>query len=243
MRKFIDIHSHILPSVDDGAKDMEMTLQMLRTAKQQEIEQIIATPHYNPQRSRFSQEDIQRSYDQVCTLIQEKVPGIQLHLGNEVFYSYSVAEGLEKGEILTLAGSDYVLVEFRPDTDFRTMQQALSNIQMAGYLPILAHIERYAVLLKDFALAEELHEMGVHIQVNASSVTGNNGWKVKRYIARLMKYDLLDFIATDAHSDGHRAPHLKEAAQYLDKKMGTEYTDKILYDNPTKIITNEYIRS
>ena len=243
MRKFIDIHNHILPGVDDGARDIEMTIQMLRTAKQQEIEQIIATPHYNPQRSRVSQTEIQQAYDEVCMLIQEKVPGIQLHLGNEVFYSYSVAEGLEKGEILTLAGSDYVLVEFRPDTDFRTIQQALSGIQMAGYMPIIAHMERYAAILKDFSLAEELHEMGVYIQVNASSVTGNNGWKVKHYIARLMKYDLLDFIATDAHSDGHRAPHLKETVQYLDKKMGTEYTDRILYDNPTKIITNEYIRS
>lgn len=241
MPQYIDIHTHILPGIDDGSKDMEMTIQMLKIAQQQGITEIIATPHFHPGRKKTTREEISQAYDSVCAMMKDKFPKIQLHLGNEIFHSVNMAEALEQGEIFTLADSSYVLVEFLPDTDFRTIQQALNNLQLSGYLPIIAHVERYTCILKQFALIEELNEMGVYIQVNASSVTGNHGWLVKRFIKKMMQKNLLHFVATDAHSNGNRAPLLKEAAFYIEKKMGSDYAKRILYDNPRMVITNRYI--
>ena len=112
-----DIHTHIISGVDDGAQNQEQMIQMLLTAKEQGINRIVATPHCYPGKNRYD-----LSYIQKCFQIAKNAAleiGIEMYLGSEVFYRYGLAEEIEKGEVLTMADSSYILVEFSPETSYR----------------------------------------------------------------------------------------------------------------------------
>ncbi len=236
-----DIHCHILPAIDDGSKSMEETEKMLRMAKKERIGTILATPHYNScEREPEFYKECQSVYEEVCQMVQEKNLGIQLYLGNEIFYSSGVLEALKRGEALTLNHTKYVLVEFAPYVELLTIKKAVQELQMAGYFPILAHIERYECLKKESEV-QNLVDMGAYIQVNASSLTGRLGIRVQWYLKKLMRHDLIHVVATDAHGSKKRRPMIQEAAGYIKKKAGADYCKKITEENPEKIIRGERI--
>jgi len=105
-----------------------------------------------------------------------------------------------------------------------------------GYRPILAHVERYPCLEEKIERVEELTRLGVYMQVNAGSVIGEDGWKVKRFCKEKMQEDLLHFVGADGHGIKYCVPHVAQCAQYMEKKMGEAYAKKILIENPSKII-------
>ena len=128
-----------------------------------------------------------------------------------------------------------MLCEFQEAVQEQFIKERTYQLVGHGYVPVLAHIERYEVIRKNFDLIEELGDMGCRMQVNAGSILGKDGFKIKRFCAKLMKYDLIDFIGSDAHDLAERAPLLGECAEYLQKKMGNEYAKKILCENPGRI--------
>lgn len=236
----VDIHNHCLPGVDDGAKDMDETLQMLRIAAEEGIEHMIVTPHYKRGRFTVSSKEIESLIDTVQKELKLQNIPIQLYPGNEHFYGSITVPSLNEGTANTMAGSNYVLVEYYPNTDYHTIKNTLNDLILEGYYPILAHVERYEMINK-VSLVEELIEMGVYIQVNASSVTGSLGRKTKSFIKKLMKADCVHFVGTDAHGQEKRAPILKECSNYITKKFGSDYSMDLLYYNPMMIIKNEII--
>jgi len=141
--RYIDIHSHILPGIDDGSKSMEETIRMLHIAAEEKITTIIATPHYEAGGDNPSVEYLKDVLNQVQQEAYKVNKDFRLFLGNELYYSESIVEDLKSGKALTLAGSRYVLVEFSYTVDFRTMYRGINNIIYNGYIPILAHAERY----------------------------------------------------------------------------------------------------
>lgn len=241
MKGFIDVHCHILPGVDDGSRSMRMTEEMLAIAWKEGIRTMIATPHYHIGRSKTEQSVIQEQYDKVKKMAGEKFPGLRILLGNELYYCHDAINLLESGRVRTMAESLYVLTEFMPDTEFSYIKEAVNELVSNGYRPLIAHIERYECIAKKPALAEELVDVGAYIQVNAMSVTGDNGRVCKRCVKKLMKLDLVHTIGTDAHSNGRRTPRLQECAAYLTKKFGEEYAANLMIHNPQRIINNEYI--
>jgi len=240
MKEFIDIHCHLLYGVDDGADKLSTTVKMLGIAKEQNISEIIVTPHYHPAREYSDKEEIIQVFQHIEMVMKESFPEMKLYLGHEVYYTSDFADQIRAGNILTMAGSNYVLVEFMYDVSYMFMKQAVNNIIFEGYWPIIAHVERYPCLRKRDDLIHELVNMGAYIQVNSSALTGNQGWGVKHEILKLMKLDLVHFIATDAHSANRRAPMVLKTASIITKKFGHEYCNKVLYDNPKKIINNQY---
>lgn len=140
-----------------------------------------------------------------------------------------------------MAGSDYVLLEFLPKTDYQYIKSALQTIIMSGFWPILAHFERYVNIVNNWNHIDEILHMGVCIQVNASTITGPSLNKSTRLVRRLLKYDIIDFIATDTHNDSSRPPNLSDCVEYINKKYGRDYVDKLLYENPMRLINNEEI--
>ena len=138
---------------------------------------------------------------------------------------------LEAGEILSMNNRDYVLVEFSPSDTYAYIRQSLQQMQMAGYEVILAHVERYNCIVKEIELAEQLWEMGIRLQVNADSITGENGRELKKFVKCLMDQDLVFCVGTDAHSCRHRAPRMKKAAAQVKKKFGDEYMRRIFFGN------------
>ena len=180
-------------------------------------------------------------------VIQEKVAQLQAYAdeqgydmtmlpGNEVYFYSEAPELLEEGKINTMAGTDYVLVEFSPMDEGRYIRNSLAELQNMGYEPIIAHVERYDSLCKDLDRITELRDMGILIQVNVASIMGDFGKPMKAVAEKLLKKQMVDFIGTDAHSSGRRAPRVKECAEYLYKKYPAAYVDKILYANAEKYI-------
>lgn len=232
----VDVHSHILPGVDDGSKNMDMTRQMLQMAWSEGIHTIIATPHHRERYSQASAAKLKETYQAVCIEAEKIDSDFKIYLGSELFRSHSLEEKLASGESLTMAGTNYVLVEFFPSDPYRELYSTLLRIKMAGYKPIVAHAERYQCLVKEPELTEKIVNMGCYIQINASSVTGENGFSVKRYVRKLLKYELVHFLGTDAHDLERRSPMIQESVNYIIKKYGEEYARRISSENALELL-------
>ena len=171
----IDVHSHILPGVDDGASDMEETIAMLKYAINDGITAFIATPHYHLGRRVASFEQLEKAYGAVLHEIKKQHLPIQIFLGNEIFCSDTAIEDISAKKVHTMHNSRYILLEFHPGHSYREIRHGIHYAIEEGYIPILAHAERYQVLLDDYTQVEELIDMGCYIQLNAGDIMGNGG--------------------------------------------------------------------
>lgn len=241
MNCYIDIHSHILPGLDDGARNFEISLHMLRQAEEENISDIILTPHYKPMRRNMSPDGVKKILHELEEEKQAAGISVRLHLGNEIYYSSEVISALREGKVFTMAGSSYVLVEFSPREDYRYIRDAFYQLLTEGYSPIVAHIERYECLMEKKIRVEELYDMGCCLQVNASSIIGGNGMESKRNAKWLLKREFVQFVASDCHDDSKRKPQLAEAAAYVARKYGETYCDRIFRDNANALLRGCYL--
>ncbi len=238
MDGYIDIHCHILPGVDDGAADDEIMCQMLRTAWKEGISEIIATPHFHKGHVEPSQDQLLRAWQQTVYRAQEIDKNFKIYLGNELYSSHCLAERLNAGKVFAMANSSYVLVEFSPVISYFEIQSSLQHLQMNGYRPIVAHAERYGCLLKNPYRVEELVDMGILIQVNTASVTGENGFQAKSFTKKLLKYELVHFFGTDAHNMKARKPLMKKCVSYIARKYGESCAQRLSRENALRMISN-----
>lgn len=237
----IDIHSHILPGIDDGAENIEEALKMLRCAAQEGITQMIATPHFHYRRGHASAEKVRETLDKLQSAAnREKLP-IKLYAGNELYYTHELLEQVKEGRVLTLAESDYILLEFSTASEPRKIQNAVYEFLSEGYSPVIAHIERYQAFLENTEFAEEIAKMGAYYQLNASSLTETFGWRLKKFAKHMLQEGLVQFVATDAHDSSLRKPAYGKAEEWLVKKIGKTETQKLFVENPEKILQNEII--
>lgn len=237
----IDIHCHVLPGVDDGATDMDKSLEMLRFAYDEGIDDIIATPHYHGGYMECKIDTIKDRFEILKKLASkdDKAGRVRLYLGCEIYYYPSVVEWLEKGQVATMAGSDYVLLEFGFTSEVRDIFEGVTNVVNAGYLPIVAHAERYDKLVGNVDAVEDLVSRGAYIQINSEVLRG--GFRTKRFAKKLLKNHMVHFLATDAHGIRHRRPEMADAAEYIAKHYGEDYCLELIEGNPAKVINNEYI--
>lgn len=242
MNRLIDMHSHILPGIDDGAKSMEKTLVLLRMAEKEGIETIITTPHYKPMGRNAGRKKTLEVLEDVKEAAGKAGLSVRLEAGNELYYSSEALEALKAGEVLTLAGSSYVLTEFSPEEDFDYIRNGLYSLLSGGFRPVIAHVERYRHVFTRLGRAEELVEMGACLQVNAASVMGKFGRNERRRSRELLKQGLVQFVATDAHDEKNRAPFLKECASFISKKYGQQCMEEIFIHNPQSILVDEYLQ-
>jgi len=239
MKNLFDIHSHILPHVDDGAKNMDMALKMIQMEYDDGVRSIILTPHFRREMFETPQEKIEQQFKILKAKAEEKIGmDLQLYLGCEFHANMSMVDTLLNKERPTMAGSGYVLTEFSGATDLAFARERVYELVTHGFIPIIAHVERYPNLRKDMGSLETLREIGAYLQVNAESILGEEGFAIKRFCKKLMKNNMLDFVGTDCHRTNKRIPNLGSCAEYMEKKMGREYTERILVHNPQKIIEN-----
>lgn len=240
MTGFIDIHCHILPGLDDGARERSMMEQMLTAACQSGTRAMIATSHYNPQIFPYMLSEYEQRLMLANIIAADISEDFRIYEGNEVFYTSSSVEDLLEGKIKTLAGSQYVLVEFAPYQDFSWMLKAVREILRAGFFPVVAHVERYETILEQPGQVQKLIEAGAYIQVNGAHVL-LGGKKVKNVIHRLFKSRSVHFVASDAHNMSSRGPQLAACAEYIRQKYGDELCQRVMVENPSKIILKEMI--
>lgn len=240
MKNFIDIHSHILPGVDDGAKNYEMSLRMLKCAADDGISVMILTPHHNkPGHRKIQFSEMISGAEKLRSMMSEENVKIELYLGSELHYQSGISEKMGNDMAGTLAGSRYLLVEFNPLADYGYIRNGIYSLLMKGYYPVLAHAERYQSVCGRKDGIEDLIEMGCYIQVNAGSVTGKSGLKTRRFVKKMLQQGQVHFVATDAHDLEKRPPHLSECAELIRKKFGEDYSRKLFYDNPMHVIKDK----
>jgi protein-tyrosine phosphatase len=233
-----DIHTHILPGLDDGARDMETALKMADIAYADGIRVIAATPHYHPGKCMSGHEKTKAVFDELASGIAVLHPDMRLYLGRELYYTSDVAEELEGGARLRYGDTMYCLVEFSTNEAFFNIKAAMNRIMQCGYIPVLAHVERYSELVEKPGRVEELGRMGVVVTVNAASVLGELGNGIKKFTLGLLKDELVDVVASDAHGTHRRTPRLHECYEYVCRKTSPEYAVRIFHENPLGILNN-----
>ena len=212
----IDIHTHILPFVDDGSNSIRDSITLLKTACSQGVEAVILTPHHRPPHLK-SKERIIKHFERFSKQVQDEGIPIKLFLGQEVHVQNQATKLFKSGEVLCIANTNYCLVEF----DFSTycdIPEAVYELRNAGYVPIVAHLERYAYATIEDAF--EIKRLGGLIQVNAESLIGGifNRGKIYRKANQLFREECVDFVASDSHVV--RKYNMDKAGEIVKKKYG-----------------------
>lgn len=233
----IDVHAHILPGIDDGSRSMEESVEMLHMLAEQGFTAVIATPHS----SRRKQTD---GLAELVRLVEEKVreahPGFSVFLGQEHWYDQELSGRLRSGAACTMAGSSYVLIEFAPSAAYSAIFQGVRRLTGAGYIPVLAHVERYGCLEKEERI-RELESCGCAIQMNYSSLKGHWYQAETRRCRRLVENGRIHLLGTDMHRMDFRPPETMEPMRWLRDHIAREYLELLTTVNPMRIIRQESI--
>jgi protein-tyrosine phosphatase len=233
----IDVHCHLLYQVDDGARTMEESVAMLQEAASQGIEAIILTPHYRHGLFGYPKREIEAHLAALEPVAEEL--GVRLYLGTEYHVNSGMVEAFSNGKCHTLAGGRYILTEYSANSDFSFAKQTTQEALHCGYIPVVAHAERYEFIMDDTGCAAELREMGALIQVNADAVLGRDGRGAKKLCRVLLKEDLVDLVASDSHGITERACHMRQCFEYVAKKYGGERAERLFSRTPAQILHGE----
>jgi protein-tyrosine phosphatase len=226
----IDIHTHILPLVDDGSGSVEQSVKMVKDCIKTGVTDIILTPHY-----RFdfkpTKQQVEQSFEQLKSALKENGIEVGLYLGQELFASGGYKSVVQSPDFIPLNGKKVVLLEF--DLEFKQdIVLTVAEIMNLGYIPIVAHFERY--YYADINVAYQIKTMGAKIQVNASSIVGSNQKKYKKIIKKLFKFGLVDFVASDVHE--FRENLMDKAYGFIKIKYGEEIANKLFIENAKKLL-------
>lgn len=231
-----DIHCHILFGVDDGPQDIEESIEMLREAEHDGIENIILTPHFRHEMFEYDLARVDGNFTALKERIQKENIKINIFLGCEYHINSLIVQDIKSGRVHTLNDSKYVLIEFSSVSTERDFRDYTYQLVSRGYIPIIAHAERYEALQKNISLCDELKDKGALIQVNAASILGEDGFKIKRTARKMLKYDVIDFIASDAHDMAMRKNHLAKCYAYMIKHLEVSYVDDLFSLNFKRIV-------
>jgi len=232
----IDLHSHILPAVDDGAPDLEAALAMARIAEADGIGAMACTPHFLPGLYDNTAGDIRSRIALLSTEI--KAAGIKLELvvGADAHVRPDFLACLREGRLLTLNDSRYVLVEPPHDIMPKRLDDLFHNLQMAGYVPILTHPERLRWIEQNYSVIVDLARSGVWMQLTAGALTGRFGRRPHYWSRRMLAEGLVSFIATDAHNTKSRPPILSEAFSVAETEVGYGEAVHLVVTRPASIL-------
>lgn len=239
-KKYADIHIHLLYGVDDGAVDEREMYEILDAAYADGSRVICATPHFHPVYFGDNISETQTAFD-ALKLYAGKYDDLQLYSGNELRYSQNCIEFLKNGTCRTLNGTKYVLVDFLENDGADYIVSSVLKLLNAGYIPVLAHAERYAKFHSDCSEIRFLKEHGAVIQVDAQSPFGGWGYGSKIRSRKILKLCLADVVASDAHDTSYRPPQMGNCYDYVSRKCGEEYAKLIFWDNPIRIVEDKDI--
>ncbi len=233
----IDLHTHILPDVDDGARNETQALEMLRIAMADGIQTIVATPHSHHVPGEYTRHAV----DALRQLANKHDLGIEILAGHEARIAPDLAERYQRGDLLTINGSRYQLTELHfQDWPQPLAEQSIGRIQAAGLVPLLAHPERFLSVQEDPDWIGRLIERGMFIQINAHSLTGYHGEHALECAELLIRRRQVHVIASDAHNPGRRPPAIREALERAASLAGADYA-RWLIENAHAIIENREI--
>ena len=221
----VDMHSHVLPGIDDGAKTPEESIALIRKMMDLGIKKIIATPHIMADYYKNTAETINASLALLKAELKKENIDIVVEAAAEHYFDETFEARINKKELMTM-GDNYVLFEFSFINQPPNAIPVIQKLKDLGYKPILAHPERYPYLELD--QFKSLHDWGLSFQLNAISLTGYYGKDAKKLAESLIDRQLIDFISSDMH-------HLRHAEAFKDA-LKMPYMEKLLFDYQLKNI-------
>ena len=230
----VDIHSHIIPGIDDGSKSMEMTLEMIRNAEKEGTKEIVATPHYLLEYGEATIEEVKKYVQEINMLLENEKIDVKIYSGQEVYFTEKIIEDYLEGNIGTINDSRYMLIEFPMDKFDKNIFDVLYELQVRDLIPIIAHPERYKPFIERPSLINDFIDQGYLFQVNAGSIEGKFGQHVKKTADLFLTNNIYNFIGSDAHNIKSRNTGLKNAMDLIEKDMNKN----IFEDSSKKILKN-----
>lgn len=237
----IDVHTHIIPNIDDGSKSVEETFKLIQEAEEAGFTDIILTPHYITNYYETPGSEVKFWTESLQNIINQKGIEIKLHSGMEIYIFEELGELLRNGQIITLANSNYVLIEFPMNTTMRNVEQILFIVRNMGYKVIIAHPERYKCIQDNTEYAMQLVEEGCLLQANYGSIVDIYGKEAKKTLKQLLKMDLISFLGTDTHKESTIYKLIPQILKKLKKVITEEKLYEITTKNPKKILENKEI--
>jgi protein-tyrosine phosphatase len=235
-----DVHCHMLPGLDDGAADVEMSMALLQEAYREGIRTMICTPHVRDPWLDVTVEQVDAVFEGMRQAAAGVYPDLELFLGSEVYLTGGIFEE-GRDRFRRMNQTDYLLVEFSPTVHFSEMQYCISRLLNEGYLPVIAHVERYGCLWKEQEHLWRLKDMGAYLQMNAHTMTGTGDKRQKKILDRMLLDEVIDFAATDAHDVKVRPPKMQEAYRYVHGLCGETYATRIFWENARKMIDGDML--
>lgn len=235
----VDIHSHILPFVDDGSNDLEISFEMLKSAAAAGTDEIVLTPHCNLyDREKNYLYEMQLVFDAFKQKVEERKINIKIYLGAEVFADESITQLLKKGLLPTINGSRFLMIEFDFYSTPAYICDTVRSIGRMGYVPIVAHPERYSCIKKINGVSMEIMNSGGLLQVNKGSLAGEFGESARQTALELISHNTAQFVASDAHSLSSRTVEMDLTYEIIEDYFGNKTAQSLLNDNPASLIRN-----
>ena len=232
----IDIHSHILPGIDDGARTMDESIDIVQELVKQGVTGIVATPHYITDTYFTStQRDNKILLDKLKQSLSDAGIKVDVWLGNEIFIDRDIIDLLRQNIVSGLAGGDYVLVEFSLNEEYPNYVDILGNLTENGYKVILAHPERYTLTQQNYDVLEELCDIGILLQCNVGSFIGQYGKAAEKLAVRLAKEDRIFALGSDIHH-ARGNERITRAMRKLRKYYDAAGLERISIKNPSRIV-------
>ena len=195
-----DIHTHIIPNVDDGSPNLETSINMIKHEIEIGVDTIICTPHHIYHRYEKTVEEIKKQFELLKSEVEKLNLPVKLYLGQEICYTHreDIIKMLKEGKLLTLNNTNRILLEFSFTREPEDVLDVIYNFSVNGYEVIIAHVERYEWMTLE--KVKDLKKEGALIQINSNSYLGLTTWKEKRFTKKLLKLGLVDYVASDTHS-------------------------------------------
>lgn len=225
--RFSDIHSHFVYGMDDGAQTMQDMEAMLDAAAADGVGKLIATPHMTPGVQPFNEERFRRHLAEARAYCQIRGYSLNLYAGAEVLYTPALESYMSRHTLPVLADSQHVLLEFAPSIAFEEILAAVDLLERNGYVPIIAHVERYKALagLNIYRLREQSSAL---YQVNCGTVIDGEGLFKGMQVRRWFRDEMIDYVASDSHNCRTRRTRMKNAYTILAKRFGAAYARRLV---------------
>lgn len=239
---FADMHIHLLFGVDDGAEDEDEMRAIVDEAYRSGTRVICCTPHFHPGYFGNHVDKTNSAFASLSAYVKDTYPDMMLYLGNELRYAPESVAWLRQGICKTLNNTRYVLVDFSEAASEKTIVSGLGALLNAGYMPVLAHTERYRSLHGNISVINELWHNGVVIQADTQSLFRGFGFLVQRQCRKLLAHGLIDIFSSDAHNCTSRPPDMAACFDYIRKKHGADYAADLCYHHANSLLCGETVR-
>lgn len=237
----IDVHSHILPNIDDGSRSIDETFNLIKEAKEAGFEGIICTSHYMENYYETDRPEREVWINAIHENLKNKNIEMNLYLGNEIYMSDNIIKLLEDGKATTMNDTSYVLFELPLNAEPMNLYDMVYEMQQYRIVPILAHPERYSFVQTDPELIYDLIDKGVLMQANYGSIVGQYGKKAQMIVQKFLENNMIHMLGTDAHRQNTIYPKIPEILVELKSLIGEEKLNELTTINPELVINNKRI--